>query len=230
MGDLFSYSLSDFVSYSAESLFAMTADLNGAVFPVYAFIGLLLFCMAYLGSRNSHYFIPAALFCHALMSVLVGVVYFHCFYMHLDWAGRYYAWLFYGLAAGLMIAAVAQFFSTARVTSQPASFWLGKLYLVAAVFIIPLLGWFDGRTLQETAVIGVTPHATIISVTGILLLADNRWLKFLLIGPLLWAGVTVISSWPMELLQGQVVLPMVLLAILISLFHKSNRHSQLIQY
>ncbi len=227
MGDLFSYSLSDFVVYSAPTLFAMTEDMNRALYPLLILLAVLFAVMAWLGWRKSRHFIPVALFGHALMCCLVAWLYFGDYYASLDWAAVYYSRLFYALTVLLAISALWQWRSRSGLSDFRPSLLLGVVYALTALFILPILGWYDGRSLTETALPGLTPHAIMLSLTGVLLLSDNYLLKMLLLGPLIWGGVTLISSWPLGLLQGQVVLPLVILAIITTIVsriaYKSHR-------
>lgn len=206
MSEWWTYSLSDFLMFSARSYYRQFALMNRELWPLHLLAlaaGLLLMaCMLRPRPR-------AARLAFALLA--------------LAWAWA--AWAYHlqryadintgapWFAAGFGVQAVLLAWMALRRPAQPlvgTRARLGQLVIVAGLAAWPLLAPLDGRSWMQAEVFGLAPDPTVAVTLGALLFWRAPWPLWLL--PLAWCAVSSATLFELRTAQAW-VLP--LLAVLV---------------
>lgn len=198
MGDLTTYSLSDFVPFLREVYLRHFAILNDYVWPAqFAAVALGGAALVYAW-RGRGRWVGAAL---AICWGWVGWAYQMQTYATYNWAGTYFGWAF--VAQGALLLAIGLLGGLDRETEQrlDAPGWigcgLGAFGIAGFPFLIPLLG----RSWSTVEIFGIAPDPTVVATLG-LALTGERTYGWLFVVPLLWCFVTGATSWVLGATTG----------------------------
>ncbi len=196
MSEWSTYSLSDFLMFSAKTYYRMFELYNQAIWPaqLLALIAGLatLFCVARGG-------VPAGRPAAALLAACwlwVGWAFHWQRYAAINSAGTYFA-IAFALQALLLL-----WFGSVRVrfalTHVRGAIRRPALGVVAFAFVgYPMLVAIGGRSWKQMELFGVAPDPTALATLGLLALArPGHWLLWPI--PLLWCAVTGATLWTMH--------------------------------
>jgi hypothetical protein len=193
LGDLGSYSLSDFLLFSDRVYWRMFARYNEAMWPAQAgtiAAGVLMLLGLMKPGRWAARLTLAAL---SVLWMLVAWLFFFERYQTINWAAVFIA-LPFAFQAGLLAMLAAQ-----RAPLIPAIQRRAGDFLVAAIFVFAVAGWpvialFAARDWQSAEVFGIAPDPTAVATLAVaaLMPMSARWLAMAV--PLAWcfaSGLTL---------------------------------------
>ena len=197
MSEWWTYTLSDFLLFSAHTYHRLFEIYNAAIWPAQVAAALLAFAVLALlfrapatGSRGRA--IPAIL---AALWIWVAVAFLALRYATINWAAVYFAWAF-ALEAALLLGFGA--LRGAIAFGRPADFAgrAGFAILVFALVLEPAAGLAagHGRAWSSAELFGIAPDPTAVGTLGLLLLARVRGRGWLMVVPAVWcalAGLTL---------------------------------------
>ncbi len=193
MPEWWTYTISDFVHFSARAYYRVIERHNESGWPAHLLaLGLGLAASAATLRAPAR---PARALC-ALVAVLwagVAWTFFGRHFAAISWTAAIFAWLF-AIEAALVawigaIRAGLSFSRRRRIAGGP-----GLALLVIAVPGYPVLAPLVGRDWRQAEIFGVAADPTAIATLGHLLLADRlRW--ELLAVPILWGLISGVTLW-----------------------------------
>jgi hypothetical protein len=196
MPDWWSYSLSDFLLFSARTYYRLLERYNLAVWPaqiVSLGLGVVLFALLRGKSAWRGRIICGVL---ALLWVWVAWAFVWKRYATINWAAGYLLPLFAFQGLLLIWIGVVRnrlVFQVNRRFPGVAGTGLLGFSVAAYPMIAPLLG----RSWRQAEVFGVVPDPTVIGTAGLLLLAEGRTRWELLAVPLFWCLLSALTLWAM---------------------------------
>ncbi|BFM06378.1 hypothetical protein [Halioxenophilus aromaticivorans] len=220
--DWLTYSIADFVPYTAETYRRLAAQINEAAGlwrTLALFAPWLLLAAAWQHKWQRRFSTLSTVLLALTLAaswVSCGYIYFATFYSQLNWAAGYLAWGFYAQAFLLLAAVVPRALSsTAAPASNRPNIALRTIAmgLMLAAACWPLAGWILGRTWQQTERFGLFPDATAVFTLGFMILLASRntvtaglvWgLAITSVIPLLWLVVS--SAFLSVLMQPERIL------------------------
>ena len=194
MSEWWTYTLSDFLLFSARTYHRLFELYNAAIWPAQVAADVLGLAMLVLvlrtrppGAASRRRAIAAIL---AALWIWVAVAFLAIRYATINWAAVYFAWAF-GLEAALLLGVGA--FRGAIVFERPGDL-AGRAGLAIFVFALalePVVGLVAGRgrAWPSAELFGVAPDPTAVGTLGLLLLARVRGRGWLMVVPALWCAV-----------------------------------------
>lgn len=206
MSEWWTYSLSDFLMFSARSYYRQFALMNRELWPLSLLVlaagVLLLACMLRPRAAASR----AAFAVLALAWAWVAWAYHLERYADINTGAPWFA-------AGFGVQAVLLAWMALRTAAQPVAgvqSWLAR-FLVIAALAYPLLAPLAGRSLMQAEVFGLAPDPTVVATFGALLFWRAPWALWLI--PLAWCAVS--SATLFELRADQAwALPLIVLLLI----------------
>jgi Family of unknown function (DUF6064) len=179
--------------FTIEQFLGVFAAYNAAIWPTQILAyGLGLIAVSALWSRKQ----PAAqliLSILALMWALNGIGYHVLFFAEINPIAKGFAAFFVLqsilFAVSVLVPSDLRF--EVRLSCRSAA---GLLFIVYALLIYELLGYWAGHGLMAGPVFGVAPCPTTIFTIGMLLLASGTWVAWLSIIPILWSLIGVAAA------------------------------------
>ena len=185
MSEWWTYSLSDFLMFSARTYYRQFALMNRELWPLpllgLALGALILACM--LRKRPAGQGIAFAL--AALAWLWVGWNYHLQRYAHINMAAPYLAGGFF-LQAGLL--AWMAWKRPAEAAVDGAAAWAAAAGVLLALAAYPLLAALEGRDWWQAEVVFMAPDPTVAATLAILLHWRARWPFWVI--PLLWCAAS----------------------------------------
>ena len=198
--------------FTPDQFLEVFAAYNRAVWPaqiVAYLLGLTMVVALLRPSGLSHPVVGAGL---GLMWVWTGLAYHATFFARINPAAMAFAALF--VMQGLLFAHAALVQADLRFARGHGSrYWLGWALIVYTALVYPLVG-VAGHGYPAMPMFGITPCPVTLFTFGVLLVAQGRVPRRLLIIPFLWALaggsaailLAVPQDWPL-LLSGALVVP-----------------------
>lgn len=179
--------------FTVAQFFAVFADYNAAIWPlqIVAYgLGVLAVVALWLRGLLVKQVIFAAL---AIMWAVNGFGYHLLFFAEINPVAKAFAAFFLLqsllFAASVLIPNDLRF--EVRLDFRSAA---GLSFIVYALLIYELLGYWAGHGLMAGPMFGVAPCPTTIFTLGMLMLARGRWAAWLSIIPLLWSLVGLAAA------------------------------------
>jgi hypothetical protein len=197
MGDLLTYSLSDFLLFSPETYYRLFELHNAAIWPaqlVTIALGLAILALLHRPGVRQGRIISGLL---AACWLWVAYAFHLERYATINWAASYFAAAFAVQALLLAWSGVARGRLVFQVGEGPVGRAGLALFLVALV-AQPLVGPLAGRAWAGIELFGATPDPTAVATLGLLLTTTDRVPWELLVVPLLWCAVGGATLWVME--------------------------------
>ena len=179
--------------FTVAQFFALFADYNAAIWPLqivaYGLGGLAVIALWLRGPLV----VQVILSVLAIMWALNGIGYHFLFFAEINPIAKVFAGFFLLqsilFAAAVMVPYDLRF--EIRLNSRSAA---GLSFIVYALLIYELLGYWAGHGLMAGPLFGVAPCPTTIFTIGILLLARGNWVAWLSIIPILWSFIGVAAA------------------------------------
>jgi hypothetical protein len=211
MPEWWTYSLSDFLLFSARTYYRMIERHNAAVWPLQMVtLGLGLGIAALLRRPGTRQGRLISLTLAVLWSwVAAGFVWAR--YAAINWAAVYLGWLL--VIEVLLLVSAGLRGRLAFCWRRDAAGSLGIALLLTAVVLYPMLAPAQGRGWRQAEVFGIAPDPTVVATVGLLLLSESRPQWSLLVTPVLWCLISGVTLFALGSLEGWVVLPTALLSV-----------------
>jgi len=211
MGELATYTLTDFIPVTPEIYLRLIVRHNLAVWPAHLLtlsLGGFVLYRLFTGKRRYNGLLLG------ITWAWVAITYHIQLYANLNWFATYFGYAF--LVEALLFIS-SEWYPTSDRGRYPSNrtrylgLGLGLFSLVGYPMIAPL----TGQAWPGVHVFGISPDATAVGTLAfILLLPGPRW--FLTPIPALWCVFSSLESWGLDLHGGVVPLAMALLTILFS--------------
>jgi len=195
MSEWWTYRLSDFLLFSADTYYRLFELYNESIWP--AHLGVLI------GSALWMYLLirPKA-WSSKLLFISLGTAwlwiawgYHLSHFATINWAAIYYA---FGFAIEGILLILAGGFGKASLISFDTN-WASRVgagLIGLGLILQPLIGLLSGRPSTQAELFALAPDPTVIATLGLLLLADQmRWL--LLPIPITWCMISSATLWTM---------------------------------
>lgn len=179
--------------FSVAQFFAVFGDYNAAIYPLQFVaygLGILAVFALWLKRSLATQFILSVL---AIMWALNGIGYHFLFFAEINPIAKAFAAFF--VLQSLLFAASAVIPNNLRFEVR-LNFRsvAGLSFIVYALMIYELLGYWAGHGLMAGPLFGVAPCPTTIFTIGILLLARGKWVAWLSIIPILWSLIGLAAA------------------------------------
>jgi hypothetical protein len=188
MSEWWTYTLSDFLLFSAKSYDRLLELYNRAIWPaqiVAMALGLTIWMILRRSFKSKGRFIAAVL---AGSWFWIALAFHAERYAKINWAAVDFAGGF-ALEGALLVG-------LAIVRREPAYEpppWMRRLGLGMFLFGLwaqPLVGWVLGRPWRQAETFGTAPDPTAVATLGVLLLGSGRGYRAAAVIPVLWCGIS----------------------------------------
>lgn len=173
--------------FSREEFFHVFEQYNEAVFPMQIVLNLMaIICLLLIWKKNrySDQLISTIL---AGLWIWIGIVYHIGYFASINKAAYLFGSLF--IVQGILFFVMGSLKKLIHFTPIWNNYtYIGSFFVVYGLVLYPLLGYFLEHRYPENPTFGL-PCPTTIFTFGLLLWADPKLPKYLLIIPLLWALV-----------------------------------------
>ena len=211
MSEWWTYSLSDFLLFSARTYYRLVELYNIDIWPAQSValaFGCVLLALIWRPRAGQGRFVAAI-----LMACWIWVAWaFHWrHFVTINWAATYFAYAFAAEALLLLVFGIVGdelAFEPGSVTHR-----IGFVMVLFAVFLQPLIAPLSGRGWLQAEVFGVAPDPTVVATLGILLASGRRALWQLGVIPFLWCVLSGAVTWTL----GSPGAPVMLIAALVVL-------------
>ncbi len=191
MGDLSTYSLSDFIPFTPEVYFRLFVRVNEAMWPIHLVAAVLGIAAVWGAMRGRGRVVGVVL---GVCWAWVGWRFLLGPYAALNWAGSYAGWAF--LVQAVLFVAFGLFggLEATGDGSFGAPEWTSLGVAIFGFVIFPFVGSIAGRDLAALQTFGIAPDPTVIVTVGLLVTtAHPRWVLFVV--PVVWAAFTGATGW-----------------------------------
>lgn len=194
MSEWWTYTVADFLMYSARTWYRLIEQYNSTYWPLHLATLLVGLGIIVLVTRQAAWQgrIIAGLL--AVLWTWVAVAFLWRRYASINWAATWFAAAFAIQALALVWAGPLANRLTFRMR-RDARGWLGLALLILAVAGYPFIALLAGRGIAQAEVFGIVPDPTAVGTIGALLLAQGRWRRRLMAIPLLWCVVSGAMLW-----------------------------------
>jgi hypothetical protein len=201
MSEWWSYTIADFLMYSARTWYRLIEHHNTAVWPAQLaalLLGLGIMAAVIRQPPWQARAIPAAL---AFLWAFVAIAFLWRRYSGISTGATWFAAGF-GIEA-LLLAWVGARRHLDFLPPHGLPGWVGFLLLALAVVLYPSFAVLAGRGIRQAEVFGVMPDPTAIGTIGVLLMATGRWRRRLMMIPVLWCLVSGSLYWALHQADGR---------------------------
>jgi len=217
MNDWSSYTLQDFIPFTADIYFRLLERMGETFWPLHLLTLVLGLATVVLALKNR-----SRLACLILAPVwaFVGFAFFIQRYAELNWAGGYMGFFFYAQAILLLLIALTGIGRDESSRKRPAAV-IGTVIAFAGLIGLPFIAPLTGGSWFQAEVFGIHADPTAMMTLGLALIMLRGWVLWLIaIIPALWL---LISGLTLSVLDapGVIMLFAVLALGLIGLFWKS---------
>lgn len=228
MFEWWTYTLSDFLMFSAQTYYRLFELYNREIWPVQILaiaLGIvILTCLQRAGARQGR--VVAAIL--AACWFWVAWAFQLERYATIHWAARYFAigfaieallliWI--GLIRGQLL------FRPAASAIRLAGFYL----FLFALAVQPLIGPAIGRPWLQAEIFGIAPDPTVVATLGVLLPVSGRTRSILLCIPILWCVISGATLWAMGSADALLMPLIALLALLLVAGHARSSSARRIR-
>jgi hypothetical protein len=210
MSEWWTYTLTDFLLFSARTYYRLFELYNAAVWPaqiVTLALGLAILILMIRGAAWSGRAVANIL---AALWLFVAWAYMLERYDTINWAARYFAIGFAVQAALLVWTGVVR--NRLRFDAGGITGKIGLALFLYALAIHPLVPPLTGRPWTQAEIFGLAPDPTAIATLGILV-ASARTTPLLFAIPFLWCLFTSLTLWTMESPEAPAAVLLGLLAL-----------------
>jgi hypothetical protein len=184
--------------YSAEVLYALLAGYNAALWPAQVLATVLALAALALAFRPRAWSSRAIALVLAAGWAVCGYVFHLQHFQAINFFAGYFAPVFLLQALLLLWTGTLRGRLAFRIRHDAAS-GQGLALIATALVLVPLLGWLGGYGLEGAAIVGLAPAPTLLFTLGLLLQAEGRTPVYLLVLPLVAAGIGAAEAWFLRL-------------------------------
>ena len=209
MTEWWTYSLSDFLLFSARTYYRLIELYNIGIWPAQSValaLGCIILALLWRPRPGQGRFVAVV-----LMACWIWVAWaFHWrHFVTINWAATYFAYAFAVEALLLLVFGIIGNELTFEAGHVPHR--IGFAIALFAVFFQPLFAPLLGRGWLQAEVFGVAPDPTVVATLGVLLAGGRRALWRLGMIPLLWSVLSGAVTWTL----GSPDAPVMLVATLV---------------
>ncbi len=219
MSEWWTYTLSSFLLFSAQTYYRLFELYNRAIWPaqfVALTLGIVILACLLCAIPGRGYVVTTVL---AACWLWVAWAFHAGYYATINWAANYFAIGF--TAEALLLIRTRLVLGRLRLTpAGDAVHFAGLCVFLFALTIHPLIGPAMGRPWPQVEIFGVTPDSTAIATLGILLLGPNRPLWTPMLIPLIWCAVSGATLWTMKS-QDALIMPFTVALVLLLAIRKT---------
>jgi hypothetical protein len=213
MSEWWTYTLSDFLLFSARTYYRLVELYNADIWPAQLVALALGFAILAIFFRSAAWRGKAVSTILAACWLWVAWVFHAERYATINWAATYFA---IGFAAEALLLI---WFGLIRgelpcAPEGSAVHVAGLGVFLFALIVQPLIGPIIGRPWTQAEIFGVAPDPTAIATLGILLLASRRTAWALMPIPIVWCAISGATLWTMKS-QDALITPLAALLVLL---------------
>jgi hypothetical protein len=213
MSEWWTYTLSDFLLFSARTYYRLFELYNADIWPAQLVALGLGFAILVILFRSAAWRGKAVSTILAACWLWVAWAFHAERYATINWAATYFA---IGFAAEALLLI---WFGLVRgelpcAPERSAVHVAGLGVFLFALIVQPLIGPFIGRPWTQAEIFGVAPDPTAIATLGILLLASRRPVWALMPIPIIWCAISGATLWTMKS-QDALITPLAALLVLL---------------
>jgi Family of unknown function (DUF6064) len=195
MSEWWTYTLTDFLLFSARTYHRLFELYNAEVWPLQIVALGFGFAILFLTWRDRAWSGRVVATVLVVCWLFVAWAYLLERYDSINWAARYFA-IGFALQAAL-IAWTGVVRDRLRFDVHGLAARIGLAIVAYALAVQPLIAPLTGRSWTQAEIFGLAPDPTAIATLGILLAADRTHWHLLLV-PLLWCAISGLTLWTME--------------------------------
>ena len=196
MSEWWTYTLSDFLLFSARTYYRLLELYNVDIWPAQSValaFGCILVALLWRPRPSQGRFVAAIL---AACWIWVAWAFHWRHFVTINWAATYFAYAF-ALEALLLVV-----FGTIRnefaFDPRSRAYRIGFAVVLFAVFLQPLIAPLVGRGWLQAEVFGVAPDPTAVATLGIMIASGRRAFLSMGIVPLLWCVLSAAVTWTLR--------------------------------
>ncbi len=213
MSEWWTYTLSDFLLFSARTYYRLFELYNRAIWPaqlVALALGIVILACLFSNAAWRGKVVTAIL---AACWLWVAWAFHAERYATINWAANYFAIGFAVEALLLLWAGFARAEPADMPARSPVAVAGIGLFLFALI-VQPLIGPMLGRPWLQAEIFGMAPDPTVAATLGILLLTGHRPRWLLMVIPIVWCLISGATLWTMES-QDAWVMPVIALLVVL---------------
>ena len=220
-----SYSLQDFIPFTADIYFRLLERMSESYWPLHLLMLALGLVTCWLAWKH-HARLAAVLIAPAWG--FVAYAFFKQLYAELNWAGGYIAYFFFTQAILLLLIAGTQVGVDKRPRRGVSA--LGIVIVLAGLMGMPFIGTLTGGSWFQAEVFGLHPDPTAVTTLGLVVLLFRGWYLWLIaIIPALWLLYSGLTLWALEATPAAMVIFVLLGTAMMGLVCKSFGYSLVTQ-
>ncbi len=172
--------------FTVQEFLGVFKDYNQAIWPMQIAGYVLGIAALFLAYRRRQYSGKIVFFILSFYWLWMGIVYHLIFFSRINKAAFLFGALF--IVQGILFLLTGSFKTQITFHFKPDLFGLtGIIFILYAMTIYPMIGYFLGHNYPQSPVFGVAPCPTTIFTFGLLLMAEQKFPKYVLIIPFLWS-------------------------------------------
>lgn len=212
-----SYTLQDFIPFTADIYFRLLERISETFWPLHLLTLFLGVAALWLALKNRT---RLAALLIAPVWVFVAIAFFIQRYAELNWAGGYIGYFFLAQAILLLLIAMTGIGLDNAIRKRP-SVVIGIVIVLVGLIGLPFIAPLIGGSWLKAEIFGIHPDPTAITTLGLALILIRGWSLWLIaIIPVLWLLISSLTLWVLGA-PAAIVLFAVLAIGLISLVWKS---------
>lgn len=214
MSNSLSYSLQDFIPFTAEIYFRLLERMNEAFWPLHLVTLVLGLVTVWLALKYR-----TRLTCLLIVPVwaFIAVAFFSRLYAELSWVGGYIAFSFLAQAMLLLLITLTGIGLDSKPRSS-LSAAIGILIALTGLIGLPITGFLTGGSWAQVEVFGIHPDPTAMTTLGlvvIMLRGWGMWLTSLI--PTVWLLFSGLTLWGLGAVAASLLILVALVTALIGL-------------
>ncbi|MCX4191486.1 DUF6064 family protein [Methylophaga sp. OBS1] len=190
-----SYSLQDFIPFTADIYFRLLERMSESYWPLQLLTMILGMVSVWLALHQRARIVSLLM---APLWAFVAVAFFIQLYAELNWAGRYMAYAFF-IQAGLLLTA----FLSPGFNSSPGNAvvtFLASIIALSGLIGLPVAGLLMTGNWWQAEVFGVFPDPTSVTTLGLALVLFRGWRSWLMtLIPILWLSYSGLTLWALDI-------------------------------
>ena len=195
MSEWWTYRVADFLMYSARTWYRLIEQYNTAFWPlqlVALLLGLVVLTLSIRQARQTRLNWSIL----ALLWAWVAVAFLWHRLATISTAGRWFAAAF--IVQAILLAWAGPVQNRLGYGTRGVGRWMGRTLMAVAVLGYPFAPVLAGRGIAQAEVFGMMPDPTALGTIGVLLAAEGRWRRRLLVIPVLWCLVSAATLWALS--------------------------------
>jgi hypothetical protein len=219
-----SYSLQDFIPFTADIYFRLLERMSESYWPLHLLMLALGLVTCWLAWKH-HARLAAVLIAPAWG--FVAYAFFMQLYAELNWAGGYITYFFFTQAILLLMALTGIGLDSRPRTGASA---MGITIVLAGLLVMPFIGPLSSGCWLQAEVFGVHPDPTAVTTLGLVVILFRGWYLWLIaVIPALWLLYSGLTLWALGANPAAMVIFVLLGTAMMGLVCKSFGYSLVTQ-